>query len=99
MVSNIHKLKLIVFALFIIGSLVIVFTGNRSATQVEARSNGSPNARTGAPSEQTCTSCHNSNSGPGTIQISAPATYTPGQTIQITVTQASTDTTRRAWGF
>lgn len=99
MFSSIHKLKLFVFALFIIGSLVIVFTGNRSATQVEARSNGSPNARTGAPSEQTCTSCHNSNSGPGTIQISAPATYTPGQTIQITVTQASTDTTRRAWGF
>ncbi|MBK6586760.1 MAG: carboxypeptidase regulatory-like domain-containing protein [Acidobacteria bacterium] len=99
MVPNIHKLKLIVLALFILGSLIIVFTGDRSATEVEARSNGSPNARTGAPSEQTCTSCHNSNSGPGTIQILAPATYTPGQTIQITVTQATTDTTRRAWGF
>lgn len=81
------------------GFAVVVATSDRSATLVDAKANGSRTARSGAPGEQDCTDCHTQNTGPGQIQITAPASYTAGQTVQIVVTQSTTDPTRRSWGF
>jgi len=76
-----------------------MISSGRSTISVDARESGSPNARTGAPGEQTCTSCHDANSGPGVVLINAPSTYVPGQTVQISVNQTTSSTSRRAWGF
>lgn len=97
--SKIELVKSAILFLFVAGFIAISATSDHTVTSVGARANGSPNARTGAPGESNCTSCHNQSSGPGQIQITAPATYQPGQVIPITVTQTTTDTTRRAWGF
>jgi hypothetical protein len=50
---------------------------------------GAPTGRTGAPavSGADCTSCHDgtTNSGPGSVVISAPSTYAPGSVVPVTV--------------
>lgn len=57
----------------------------------------------GAPGDQTCTSCHGTgqaNANGGSVAISfanGATTYTPGQTTQVTVTVA--DPTAKDWGF
>ena len=99
MVRKIRNLKLAILVFFIIGFTVVLVSNDHTTIPTIARSNGSPAGRTGAPGETNCTSCHTQNSGPGTVQITAPASYTPGQTVQITVTNATTDTSRLAWGF
>jgi len=46
--------------------------------------------------------CHSGsplNSGTGTVTISTPSSYQPGQTYQITVQDQTTDQSRRRWGF
>ena len=104
MVTKIRRLNLSILILFIVGFAVVMVTNDHTVRLTDARSNGSPAARTGAPitattSETTCTACHNQNPGPGQIQISAPPFYTPGQTVQIVVTQTTSDTSRLSWGF
>jgi len=73
---------------------------------VVAYSTGPPAARTGActnaactQKELTCTECHGTtaNSGPGNVRITAPASYTSGGTVPITVTVS--DPNARRWGF
>src|SRR5262245_20108454 len=52
-------------------------------------SSGPPTARTGAPGEITCVSCHNSfplNSGPGALSLTGlPANYSPDQELALTL--------------
>ncbi|MBK7599307.1 MAG: hypothetical protein IPJ07_12610 [Acidobacteria bacterium] len=56
---------------------------------MSADSDVAPSARTGAPGESTCTSCHGSftlNSGPGVLSVTGvPASYTLNQGITVTV--------------
>lgn len=55
-------------------------------------------AKTGAPGEGDCSSCHgNLNTGPGRITIAAPAAYVAGQSYTVTVTVQHT--TQKRWGF
>jgi uncharacterized protein (TIGR03437 family) len=65
---------------------------------------GPPLGFTGAPAEGTCVSCHYTYGVPnppgtgGSVQITGlPASYTPGQSYNVTVTVAHP--TARAWGF
>ena len=65
-----------------------------------AYSAGPPNAKTGGPGEGTCHDCHDSfplNSGPGSVVIAAPTTFSATQTYQITVTVTQSGQSR--WGF
>src|SRR5262249_35160444 len=72
-----------------------------SVERGSAFSSGPPPARTGAPGESTCVTCHNSfplNSGPGTLSITGvPANYSPNQ--QITITVTVTQSNRLRYGF
>ena len=63
-------------------------------------SSGPPNSRTGAPGEGTCFDCHNThpiNSGSGSMTVTGPATYLPGDTVDLTVGLQHTG--QRRWGF
>ncbi|HEY7680279.1 MAG TPA: choice-of-anchor V domain-containing protein, partial [Terriglobia bacterium] len=64
---------------------------------VYAFSSGPPSQHTGGFGEPTCTECHVGTSGPGSVTITAPATYASGQTYQIMVRVA--DPNQRRWGF
>jgi hypothetical protein len=73
-------------------SLLLVASG------AAAYSGGPPNARTGAPGESTCADCHgNLNVGPGYASASGPATFLPGETLDIYVEVAHDGQQR--WGF
>jgi hypothetical protein len=55
---------------------------------------------TGAPSEDLCTDCHSDfpvNSGPGSLVLTVPASYEPGDTYTIKVRISQTG--QRRWGF
>jgi plastocyanin len=71
------------------------------ASVVLAYSTGPPDGRTGAPSESNCTvTCHSSfalNSGNGSFSINAPANYTSGDTIDVSLSLSDPDQQR--WGF
>jgi hypothetical protein len=57
-----------------------------------------PDGRTGAPGEGTCADCHgNLNTGPGSITITGTPSYTPGDTIDLTITVQHVGQLR--WGF
>jgi uncharacterized protein (TIGR03437 family) len=95
---NSKFLKLSLLCLF----TLTIMLGGLSGQRVLADPDGSPSARTGAPGETTCTSCHSSfalNSGMGKLAISGlPATgYAPGQVIAVTVTM--TQPNIAMWGF
>lgn len=67
-----------------------------------ASSDMPPLKKTGAPltGQGTCNDCHSAggdNSGNGSLAITAPATYVPGQTYTITVTEQDPGQSR--WGF
>jgi uncharacterized protein (TIGR03437 family) len=66
---------------------------------VYAFSSSPPLAVTGGFGERNCTECHvgTLNSGPGSVTITAPGTYSSGQTYQITVRVE--DSNRIRWGF
>lgn len=69
---------------------------------VHAFSAGPPAGYTGAPLEEpeACAECHvPPDAGTGKISITAPQTYVPGQTYEVTVTHQNTDPTRLRWGF
>jgi uncharacterized repeat protein (TIGR01451 family) len=83
----------------IFGFLLSSSTGTRP---VQAFSSGPPAGYTGAPGEEpeACAECHvPTDAGTGHISITAPQTYVPGQTYQITVTHSNPDLTRLRWGF
>ncbi|HEV8203931.1 MAG TPA: PQQ-dependent sugar dehydrogenase [Pyrinomonadaceae bacterium] len=100
--NSLWLIRLIVFA-----SLLAAFTGyllshNAGTRPVHAFSAGPPAGYTGAPQEEpeACAECHvPPDAGTGTISISAPQTYIPGQTYAITVTHNNPDPTRLRWGF
>ena len=61
-------------------------------------SGGPPNGRTGAPGETTCADCHgNLNVGGGTIVVTAPTTYAPGDTVAMALKVKQEGQVR--WGF
>jgi len=66
-----------------------------------AYSTNPPDARTGAPGENTCTQCHSTfplNSGSGEITLAGfPAEYDPGASYDVTVVLSDPDASR--WGF
>jgi hypothetical protein len=99
MTHQTKELKIAILIACLVGFATSIIFGDRAVVSTFARSGGSPNARSGAPGEQTCTTCHAQNVGPGQIQITAPVRYTPGQTFPITVTQTTTDSSRLSWGF
>jgi uncharacterized repeat protein (TIGR01451 family) len=95
------RAKLFVLILFVIGLAAYLFTDLIATRTVLAYSSGPPAGYTHAPGELDCSECHlhPADAGTGHISITAPATYVPGQTYQITVTHANADTTRLRWGF
>ncbi|MBN4076378.1 hypothetical protein JYT16_01535 [Gemmatimonas aurantiaca] len=64
-------------------------------------SGGPPNERTGAPGEQTCVDfCHSTNAlntPGGTLTLSGPASYNPGDTINIAIDRERVG--QKRWGF
>ncbi|MBI4442060.1 MAG: hypothetical protein HY649_01645 [Acidobacteria bacterium] len=60
---------------------------------------GPPPGVSGAPGEGTCTACHGGteNSGPGSVTITVPSSYSSGTTFPIVVTVS--DPNQRRWGF
>ncbi len=75
---------------------VSILMGAVSAAQ--GFSGGPPNGKTGAPGEGTCADCHgNLNIGDGRITVSAPSTFTPGDTISLFVRVSQPGQIR--WGF
>jgi uncharacterized repeat protein (TIGR01451 family) len=91
----------------IVGAAVVCLFGlllssEQTMTPVAAFSAGPPAGYTGAPGEEpeACAECHvPPSAGSGQISITAPPTYTPGQTYPITVTHTNNDPTRLRWGF
>jgi uncharacterized repeat protein (TIGR01451 family) len=96
------KLKILVLLLFLVGLAAYLITDNFANRKAHAYSSGPPAGFTHAPGEFDCAECHlpdPNNPGTGHISITAPATYMPGQTYQITVTHTNADPTRLRWGF
>jgi hypothetical protein len=64
-----------------------------------SRSGSYMGQRTGAPGEGNCTNCHTGvlNSGSGSVGLSAPPEYTPGDTLDLSVSLANVGQSR--WGF
>lgn len=97
---RLHDIRLILTAGILAILLGVILSSNSGTRTVHAFSSGPPAGFTGAPGEFTCAECHvPPDAGTGKISISAPASYSPGQTYQITVTHQNADTTRRRWGF
>src|SRR5689334_22813791 len=97
-----EKLKFLALIISLVGVVAYLVTDNfANRTIVLAYSSAPPAGYTGAPGEFTCKECHVPDSGAGTghISITAPPSYVPGQTYQITVTHTNADTTRKRWGF
>src|SRR6185503_3056656 len=100
--NSLWLVRLIVFASLLAGLAGFLLTHNTGTPPVHAFSAGPPAGYTGAPQEEpeACAECHvPPDAGTGTISISAPQTYIPGQTYAITVTHANPDPTRLRWGF
>src|SRR5689334_2197422 len=95
------KIKFLALLVFLAGVVTYLITDNIGNRTAHAFSSGPPAGFTGAPGEFTCRECHVPDSGAGTghISITAPQTYVPGQTYQITVTHVNADPTRLRWGF
>jgi uncharacterized repeat protein (TIGR01451 family) len=87
----------------LLAALLGFFLSSNTANQpVHAFSAGPPAGYTGAPGEEpeACAECHvPPDAGTGQISITAPQTYIPNQTYQITVKHTNVDPTRRRWGF
>ena len=97
---NTGKLKLAVLLLAVLfGITASIFDRVKVVERAAASSDEPSLAHSGAPGESTCTACHENIAGDGTITVTAPARYRPGQTYLITVQHYSTDTTRLRWGF
>src|ERR1044071_6923477 len=100
--NSLWLVRLIVFASLLAGLAGFLLTHNAGTRPVHAFSAGPPAGYTGAPQEEpeACAECHvPPDAGTGTISITAPQTYVPGQTYPITVTHSNPDPTRQRWGF
>lgn len=74
----------------VLGGLALVVALVLYPILAHSNSGGAPAGRTGAPGETTCNNagCHNTfdlNSGPGSLSIEGPTTYTPGEPLDLTV--------------
>jgi len=100
--SRKNKIKVTCLAFFL-AALVVELLSNNTVRTVDAFAEGPNPGHSGAPGELTCavSGCHGGepNTGPGQFQITAPSSYEPGKTYQITVTHSTSDTSRRRWGF
>jgi Reeler domain len=100
--SRKNKIKVTCLAFFL-AALVVELLSNNTVRTVGAFAEGPNPGHSGAPGELTCavSGCHGGepNTGPGQFQITAPSSYEPGKTYQITVTHSTSDTSRRRWGF
>jgi aldose sugar dehydrogenase len=100
--SRAEKIRLIVFPSLLAAVLGFLLSSNTAIRPAQAFSSGPPAGYTGAPGEEpeACAECHVPvDAGTGHITITAPQTYIPGQTYQITVTHTNPDPTRIRWGF
>ncbi len=100
--SNLARVRLILLPALLAACLGLFLSTNITTRRVHAFSAGPPAGYTGAPGEEpeACAECHVSpDAGTGTISITAPQTYVPGQTYPITVTHTNPDPTRQRWGF
>jgi len=94
-----RRVKVAFIGLFIVGVIALLITNNHTIRTVHGFSFGPPDGRTGAPGEDSCTGCHLGSSGIGQLTITAPSSYLPGHTYQVTVTHATEDSSRTRWGF
>src|SRR5918911_819214 len=94
------KIKLLALILFAAFATTLLLTDNAANPHARAFSAGPPAGYTHAPGELDCSDCHTTPAqSSGTLTLSVPDKYTPGQTYDITVTHASGDATRVRWGF
>lgn len=97
---NIYRLKLAVLVVFCAALAALMLAGRVGGQTAYSFSSGPPAGHTGAPSEFNCAECHLIvEPGAGRLSVSAPPTYVPGQTYQITVRHTNADATRVRWGF
>src|ERR1043165_7554534 len=97
-----ERLRLIVLPCLLVAFIGFLLSHDFGTRPVQAFSAGPPAGYTGAPQEEpdACAECHvPPDAGTGHISITAPQTYVPGQTYQITVTHVNADPTRLRWGF
>jgi aldose sugar dehydrogenase len=94
------KLKLLVALIFAAFAAALLLTDNAANPAARAFSTGPPAGYTHAPGELDCSECHTTPAqSSGTITVTAPQHYTPGETYDITVTHATQDPSRVRWGF
>ena len=94
------RIKILALVLFAAFAATLLMTENAANPHARAYSAGPPAGFTHAPGELDCADCHTTPSASsGTLTLGIPDRYTPGQTYDITVTQASADPTRVRWGF
>lgn len=77
-----------------------VVTLSLAASSPLAYSSGAPEGFSGGGGEEACVTCHASfglNTGPGSLTISGPSAFEPGQSYAITVTLQQSGQAR--WGF
>ena len=92
--------KLLVITAFAVGVAAVLVTSNFVTRKTYAYSSGPPAGFTGASGEKTCDDCHVFDGAPtGSISVSAPQTYIPGQTYQLTVAVSNPHPSRLRWGF
>src|SRR6185369_7491799 len=95
-------IRFIVVTSAVAGLFGFLLSHDSGTPPVHAFSAGPPAGYTAAPGEEpeACAECHvPSDAGTGHLTITAPQTYVPGQTYQITVTHTNSDPTRLRWGF
>jgi Reeler domain len=101
--SQRNRIKVTCLALFSAALFVELLSANHTVRTVRAFAEGPNPGHSGAPGELTCavSGCHGGepNTGPGRFEITAPSSYEPGTTYQITVTHSTADNSRRRWGF
>jgi uncharacterized repeat protein (TIGR01451 family) len=101
-VNRIELVRFLILPSILVCVLGFLLASDNSSSTVGAFSSGPPAGYTGAPGEEpeACAECHvPPSAGTGQISITAPQTYTPGQTYSITVTHTNPDPTRLRWGF
>jgi glucose/arabinose dehydrogenase len=95
-----YKIKILAVILFAAFAATLLLTDNAANPHARAFSSGPPAGYTHAPGELDCSDCHTTPaSSAGTLTLGVPSKYTPGQTYDISVTHATSDTTRVRWGF
>ncbi len=99
--SHLKLIKLVVLIVFAAGGVAaLLLTDSPFGRKTYARSSGPDPGFTGAPGEFDCRECHLPDGAPsGSITVSAPQTYVPGQTYQITVNESNPHPSRQRWGF